>query len=123
MFDKDKDNKKPEVLKRMDEYYKAEKQHKQRRISKPAHPGPPPVPPPNPHLNLPGVGIPGPQGPAGPPGTVPPQVYDLFDKVVVALEKIVARLDDLERRMSQRCHCGEVTQPGDYLCSRCRDNV
>lgn len=60
----------------------------------------------------------GPIGPAGPPG--PPG--DLT-QVMETLRNIQKRLDDIEKRISGQCSCGEPALMSDYLCRKCREEL
>lgn len=68
--------------------------------------------------NGPGSKMVGPQGPIGPPG--PPAN---LTQVMETLRNIQKRLDDIEKRISGQCSCGEPALMSDYLCRKCREQL
>jgi hypothetical protein len=105
---------------KLKDYYKHESYQK-RRIQKPG-----PISPPSGQTGK----ITGGQVSSGQinqnPISTDPRYIELItalDKLLSAVELIDARIADLERRVNQRCHCGEIVLVGDYLCGQCRASV
>jgi hypothetical protein len=115
------------LIDKLNDYYKHESGYQKRRIQKPG-----PISPPSGQTGKISGGqvssnkISSGQTNPNPPISTDPRYIELInalDKLLMAVETMSARITDLERRINQRCHCGEIVLVGDYLCGQCRASV